>query len=200
MKKDCKDGKYTFFSSNLSIFQGGSLKSCLAADLLSKKVKVGLEKFWLLSKCQPHNASAPLPLVSRGRNVKLAPFAFSPFQRLKPASDSHHHTKQIRIICHWLNTVTNTDTTTDTITTFLQLPHPRCNSTFKSIVLDSSHFQVLHHSNISMEFSRIFIPNIQCIIYDINAKPNSTSKAPLATLFQMCHWLSMNYNTIQVIV
>lgn len=81
----------------------------------------------------------PWPLVSRGRNVKLAPFAFSPFQRLKPASDSHHHTKQIRIICHLLNTVTNTDTTTDTITTFLQLPHPRCNSTFKSIVLDSSH-------------------------------------------------------------
>ena len=142
----------------------------------------------------------PWPLVSRGRNVKLAPFAFPPFQRLKPASDSHHHTKQIRIICHWLNTVTNTDTTTDTITTFLQLPHPRCNSTFKSIVLDSSHFQGLHHSNISMEFSRIFIPNIQCIIYDINAKPNSTSKdhqkLHFQRFFKMCHGLSMNYNTI----
>ena len=73
-----------FFSSNLSIFRAEVLNLALLQICWAKKVKVGLEKFWLLSKCQPHNASAPLPLVSRGRNVKLAPFAFPPFNGLNP--------------------------------------------------------------------------------------------------------------------
>ena len=71
-----------FFLQIWGFFRAEVLNLALLQICWAKKVKVGLEKFWLLSKCQPHNASAPLPLVSRGRNVKLAPFAFSPFNGL----------------------------------------------------------------------------------------------------------------------
>ena len=63
------------------------------SQALFRENQVGIEKFWLLSKCQPHNGSAGLLCAERGAKMSnLRLLHFSPFQQI--IQDFHPHPHQ----------------------------------------------------------------------------------------------------------
>ena len=63
------------------------------SQALLRENQVGIEKFWLLSKCQPHNGTARLLCAERGAKMSnLRLLHFSPFQQI--IQDFHPHPHQ----------------------------------------------------------------------------------------------------------
>ena len=80
----CSQGRGVWFTAQYHIS---------TSQALLRENQVGIEKFWLLSKCQPHNGSAGLLCAERGAKMSnLRLLHFSPFQQI--IQDFHPHPHQ----------------------------------------------------------------------------------------------------------
>ena len=80
----CSQGRGVWFTAQYHIS---------TSQALFRENQVGIEKFWLLSKCQPHNGSARLLCAERGAKMSnLRLLHFSPFQQI--IQDFHPHPHQ----------------------------------------------------------------------------------------------------------